>query len=202
MNKSFLIKICAVIIVLFIGLIGFIFSRKSEFQVLNPAKTPEKILDEKSEIIGYKNWVKVNDKPELMLPKVAQLCDDVRKEIIDAKFKNPHNNKYINVYVNSIGKDEMMTKTNPDFPIGTVVVKEKLSLPDSQMPELLTVMVKREAGFNPDVGDWEFITLNGQATEVTAKGKLENCQACHLSYKYNDFITRTYLPEEIRKNLK
>lgn len=202
MSKSSLIKICAAAIVLLIGLIGFSCSYKVETQTANSTQTPERILDATGEIAGYKNWVKVNDEPKLMFSEVAKLCADVRTEIMDAKFENPHYKKYINVYVNSIGKDEMLTKEKPVFPIGTVVVKEKLSSPDDVTPELLTVMIKRGKGFNPEVGDWEFMTSNGQATEITSKGKLENCQACHIGYEHSDFITRTYLSNEIREKLK
>ena len=96
----------------------------------------------------------------------------------------------------------MMTKKNPVFPQGTIIVKQKLSTTDSTSPELLTVMIKREKGFNPENGDWEYMTVNGQVTEVTAKGKLENCQACHVLEKSTDYVSRNYLPSGIRQKLK
>jgi len=199
MRKLNLFKIFIAAIVLTLGLLGFTFIPKSEMQTLKTVKTPPKTLEEKDEVAGYKKWTKVNDKVEIMESDVAVMCAPATTQL---RPKNPHKDKFINVYINSIGKDEMLTKKNPKFPIGTVVVKEKLSAHDSQKPELLTVMIKREKDFNPEVGDWEFLTFNGGATEITARGKLENCQACHLGYKQNDFITRTYLPDNIRKNLK
>jgi len=202
MKKSFLIKICAATIVLLIGSAGFFFSRKSEMQTINLSKTPEKILDATGEIAGYKNWTKVNKEPQIVWSQLSALCKSPTQAQIDEDAKNPHNDKFITVYVNDAGKDEMMTKRYPNFPVGTVIVKEKLSTAESKSPELLTVMIKREKNYNPKVGDWEFLTFNGAATETTARGKLENCQTCHLVEKKTDYISRKYLPYEIRQKLK
>lgn len=202
MRKINLIKVAIAAIVLTAGVVGFLFTRKSEMQTVNPVKTPEKVLEGKSEVVGYKNWAKVNDKPQIMVSRVSIMCARPTKKQEEMESANPHNDKYINVYVNSIGKDEMMTKKQPVFPEGTVIVKEKLSTSDSPNPELLTVMIKREKGFNPENGDWEYMTLNGDATEVTARGKLESCQACHAVDKSTDYVSRRYLPNEIRQKLK
>ena len=87
----------------------------------------------------------------------------------------------------------MLTKKNPKFPVGTVIVKEKLTTAESKDVELLTVMIKREKGYNSEVGDWEFLTFNGAGTETTARGKLENCQTCHLVEKSTDYVSRRYI---------
>jgi hypothetical protein len=201
MRKTNLFKAAVVGIFSTIAVVGFLLTPKSETQTLKSVKTPEKKIEGKSEVAGYKNWTKVNDKPQLIFRDFAGLCRAPTK-MNEKMAASIHNDKYIVVYVNSTGKDEMLTKKNPVFPVGTVVVKEKLSLDDQQTPELLTVMIKREKGFNSEVGDWEFMTLDGQASEVTSKGKLENCQSCHIGYKETDFITRTYLPEIIRQRLQ
>lgn len=196
MRTRNLIKILIVIIVLSVGLAGFLFTRKSETQILISAKTPEKIPDATGEIAGYKNWTKVNKDPERVTPALSAQCARATQAQIDQDAKNPHNDKYITVYVNDLGKSEMMTKKTPKFPVGTVIVKEKLTTPESTAPELLTVMIKRAKGYNPEVGDWEFLTFNGAATETTARGKLENCQTCHLAEKRTDYVSRRYLSYE------
>ena len=145
----------------------------------------ENSLAENDEIKKYKSWTKVNDKPQIMWSEVAALCRPLSQKESD---ENIHNNKYINVYVNSVGKTEMLEKKNPVFPVGTIIVKEKLLTLESKKPVLLTVMIKREKGFNPQVGDWEFMTLDGTAANITSRGKIESCQSCHVNYKENDFI--------------
>ena len=189
-------------VVLLVGSIGFFLSHKSEMQTISSSKTPEKILDATGEIANYKNWTKVNQKPEIVESKLAIQCARPTQAQMDADAKNPHNDKYITVYVNDIGKDEMLTKKYPKFPVGTVIVKEKLATSESREAELLTVMIKRDKDYNPKVGDWEFLTFNGSGTETTARGKMENCHTCHLVEKSTDYISRRYLPYETRQKLK
>ncbi|WP_395144569.1 hypothetical protein [Armatimonas sp.] len=77
------------------------------------------------------------------------------------------------------------------FPIGTVLVKEKFDNPQGKgIPELLTVMVKREKGYNPACYDWEFLVLEGKAERVLERGKLARCQSCHggKAYKATDGV--------------
>ncbi|MBC7911920.1 MAG: cytochrome P460 family protein [Pyrinomonadaceae bacterium] len=100
------------------------------------------------------------------------------------------------MYVNELARPAMMTtEAKPAFSVGSIIVREKLTGSESATPELLTVMVKRAKGFNPDASDWEFIVLNGAATETRLRQKVGNCQACHISQKDTDFVFRTYLNE-------
>jgi hypothetical protein len=62
-------------------------------------------------------------------------------------------------------------------------------------PELFTVMLKREAGYHPECGDWEFMVVSGDAKQVLARGKLDSCVACHKDHKQTDFVTQLY-PEK------
>jgi hypothetical protein len=155
-------------------------------------------------IAGYRSWTKVNPNPQIMQQKTAILCG-IRTAPSGANVygeTNPHHRKYITVYVNETGRKAMMEQLNPKFPEGSVIVKEKLSEPSSQTPELLTVMIRREKGFNPESGDWEYIVVDGTGTKVESRGKLENCQSCHLSTAKTDYIFRTYLPNDILSELK
>jgi hypothetical protein len=158
--------------------------------------------EELKEIAGYRNWTRVNTEPQLMDLQAARDCA-VRPLIGNANGGiNPHQNKYILVYVNATGREAMMEKRNPIFPEGSAIVKEKLPDQSSQSPELLTVMIKREKGFNPSTGDWEFMVVDGSGTKVESRGKLKNCQGCHLARPRSDYIFRSYLPDDVSNNLK
>lgn len=146
----------------------------------------------------YRQWTLVNPTPQLMEPRVSRDCAFPGGR----QGPSPHENKYISVFVNSVGRDEMMTKRSPKFPAGSMIVKEKLGSPDSTKPELLTAMIKRGPGFNPESGDWEYLVLDGAALKIVEQGKLTRCSGCHRPYKFSDFITRTYLPEKVRSELK
>lgn len=149
-------------------------------------------------LANYRQWTLVNPTPQLMEPLPAMSCIMIpgRQE------PSPHLHKYISVFVNSIGREAMMTKLKPKFPVGSIIVKEKLESPESTEPEVLTVMIKRKSGYNPENGNWEYLVLDGAATKIVEQGKLERCAVCHRSYTRSDFVTRTYLPENVVRALK
>jgi Cytochrome P460 len=74
---------------------------------------------------------------------------------------------------------------------GSVIVKEKIgNRSEGRKPLLYTLMKKRERGYNPMVGDWEFLVVAGNGTQLEASGKILNCQACHLGRSDSDFVFR------------
>lgn len=146
----------------------------------------------------YRQWTLVNPEPQFMKPASAIDCAmiQVRQE------PSPHLNKWVSVYVNPVGREQMMTKLSPKFPIGSMIVKEKLGSVDSKKPEMLTAMIKREPGYNPEGGDWEYLVLDGSALMITERGKLKRCSGCHQPYDDTDFVTRTYLPRTVLSELR
>ena len=160
--------------------------------------------NEVKEIKGYRNWTKVNSAPQLMLGRVATDCAiQLSPTGIDVNGTgNPHLNKYFTVYVNEVGRKAMLDQKNPQFPTGSVIVKEKLSARDSQTPELLTVMIKQKKGFNPASGDWEYMVADGTGSRVEGRGNLQNCQSCHVARPQTDYIFRTYLPDGVASKLR
>ena len=164
----------------------------------HPAETA---VEPVKEINGYRGWSKVNPEPLRMSDRTALLCA-APSATASTDPKNPHNNKYITVYVNELGRKAMLEQKSPAFPEGSVIVKEKLPEKSSQTPELITVMIKRGKGFNPTSGDWEYMVVDGTGTKVTARGKLDNCQSCHIAKPGTDYVFRTYLPGEVTSKLK
>ncbi|HEX2270196.1 MAG TPA: cytochrome P460 family protein [Pyrinomonadaceae bacterium] len=151
-----------------------------------------------AKLANYRRWTLVNPTPQLMAPLPAISC-----AIIPGRNEpSPHLNKYVSVFVNPVGREEMMTMHHPKFPVGTMIVKEKHGSPDSTKPELLTAMIKRGPGYNPESGDWEYLVLDGAASKIVEQGKLTRCSGCHNLYQRTDFVTRTYLPETVRNELK
>ena len=74
------------------------------------------------------------------------------------------------------------------FPVGAAIVREKLF--SDLTPDKLSVMIKREKGFNPEVGDWEFLMIDA-ATRVIKPREQYDCAYCHSSKK-SDFVFRSY----------
>lgn len=96
----------------------------------------------------------------------------------------------INVFVTKNGEAALHDEF-PRFPLGTVVLKEKILQAVSAKTLLYTGMLKREAGYNPECGDWEFFVVSGDGKKVTTRGKFANCMKCHKDYPRTDFITKT-----------
>lgn len=98
------------------------------------------------------------------------------------------------VYVNGVGREALLSKEPKTFPIGfRNRQRETGSYSEGRKILLYTIMKKRERGFNPAIGDWEFLVVGPNGSEVQARGKLENCQSCHASKPESDFIFRPYL---------
>ena len=74
------------------------------------------------------------------------------------------------------------------FPAGSVLVRETRATPDAATPQRLVVMFKRAPGFNPKGGDWEFLTVNGALTKITARQKKGSCLDCHARQSERDFV--------------
>lgn len=153
-------------------------------------------------IAGYKGWTRVNAEPQNIPSRIAIQCSMPTREERSLEEQNPHRDKFVVVYVNSVGRHAMMEEKWPRFPEGSIIVKEKLSTKESISPELLTVMKKREPGYDPQKGDWEYFVFDGAGREVKASGKLENCQGCHLDDKDTDYVSRRYIPYDTRQKMK
>jgi hypothetical protein len=99
-----------------------------------------------------------------------------------------------NVYMNSLARD-VAGQPQPVYPAGAMIVREKLLAADAQKAEVLTVMIKRERGFNPAANDWEFLQVNGEASKIEKREKTGECQQCHASEKQGDFVFHKYFQE-------
>jgi hypothetical protein len=162
-------------------------------------------------ISGYRSWTKVNASPIYLEPYVSKLCVPTPPKWSE---QSPHVPRYFTVYVNDIGKEAMLSTEKPQFPVGSIIVKEKvapaMSLRDANyntekttpaafekpelltVPELLSVMIKREKGFNAECGDWEFRTAKADGTYN--KGEtIDHCISCHAAEPEGDFTFRSYL---------
>lgn len=140
---------------------------------------------------GYGKWKKANTQPVRLTTGFDALCRGITPEEHQSHQKvNPHFERFITVYVNKLGEQAMMK--GGTFPVGSVVMKEKREKQNGPVV-LSTVMIKREKGYNPTCGDWEFAALNADATKTDGEGKLESCMKCHIEQKKNDFVFKTYV---------
>lgn len=109
--------------------------------------------------------------------------------------KNPHekgSRTFTRVYANSLA-ESVIRNEKPNFPVGSIIVREKLLKADDVTPEVVTVMVKREKGFSPKSGNWEYFVLEGTLKSVKDRQKTGSCSKCHTDAKETDWVFKTYL---------
>ncbi len=141
-------------------------------------------------------WTQINTYPHYISSQLdAQCAVPTLANYESERKQNPHARTFITVYVNNVGRKAMFSKEPRQFPEGSVIIKQKVGMyPEGRETLLYTIMIKRERGYNPAVGDWEFSVASGDGLQIQASGKLENCQACHRAKPDSDFIFRPYLP--------
>jgi len=147
---------------------------------------------------GYRSWYCDTPEAKDMATAVAASC--IGPPSWDMNPVNPHVPRLFKIYVNPTGKAAFISLNRDAFPIGSMIVKEKYvaptrkdtdwfirKLPKGARPELLTVMIKREKGFDPANGDWEYQVASGDAQKSNAKG-LEHCAKCHQDLADQDYV--------------
>lgn len=149
------------------------------------------------EIQGYQKWECVTPRPVRLPVVLTASCVYTPTEQMKMADVAPHGLRYMLCYVNDVGKAAMVAKnSNVVFPIGTVIVKEKLHSDDPASKRLLiTAMLKHSDGYNPEHGDWEYIVTNGEDLKLQARGKLDNCIKCHEHAKKTDYVNTRYSPK-------
>ncbi|HKS38274.1 MAG TPA: hypothetical protein VJW76_13850, partial [Verrucomicrobiae bacterium] len=75
----------------------------------------------------------------------------------------------------------------------TIILKEKFADTGGQKTEMFTGMIKREAGYNSECGDWEFFTMEASGSRIVERGRIRRCMDCHVEYKSRDFVTKNYV---------
>ncbi|MGL6076409.1 MAG: cytochrome P460 family protein [Fimbriiglobus sp.] len=133
----------------------------------------------------FMSWPRIPDKPFKV--KSINFADCASESLMNAS--GPHADGFIQVRVNS--ESEIAFRERGTLPLGTVIVKEKF-LESTTTLNSYALMTKREPGYFPDGGDWEytFVTLNPERKVTT--GKLMNCASCHHNAA-KDYLFRNYI---------
>ncbi len=92
------------------------------------------------------------------------------------------------VYINEAGKAVSDGEAALPYPEGTIIIKEAYGNDSGSKSELssLTVMVKRESGYDEGNGNWEYVMLT-PSMRVRSQGALSSCISCHSAAE-NDFV--------------
>lgn len=121
-----------------------------------------------------------------MSPSVANLCR------FDPTGNPPHAGYYCHVFANSTAV-ETIKSGHGEYPVGSIIVKQKYSSRSAQNTELFTIMRKMEGGYDDENGDWEYSMVDSSGNELLSRGRDASCISCHTHYKETDYVSRVYL---------
>src|SRR5215467_4059750 len=86
---------------------------------------PREMTALEKSIRDYRKWVCINPKPLFIPEAAATLCRSALPSELP-----PHGGRYVRVYVSSAGSGQFMS-AHPQFPVGTIIIKEKMTDPKS-----------------------------------------------------------------------
>lgn len=155
------------------------------------ADDEQKSDDELLKLAQNRNQLeRITADPVVMFPQVMLLCRPPTTAA-EKDLPNPHSGQSVHVYASPDAVAPMWDLYGV-FPVGSILLKQKLDPENSSKATLFTGMIKRDKGFFPDGGDWEYFTLDGELSKVTSRGKLETCAACHRDFAEWDFVSKQY----------
>jgi hypothetical protein len=147
----------------------------------------------------FSNWPSVTCAPVELPLALSLLCLPTPEETqkaeaeveAQAKRQGPHAKYSIIVRVSPEAIAPF--REGKALPTGAVVAKEKyVGVPPVGQLHGYAVMTKREAGYYPEGGDWEYEYVARVPERKETRGRLANCAACHASAKERDFLFRSY----------
>lgn len=124
----------------------------------------------------YRTYRQMTPKPVAVEPVLAAACTMFRHTA------DPHTDTLIAVFMNPPAADAFLQRL--EFPVGAVVVKRKQDARGNS--QAVGGMIKRESGFDPANGDWEyFYAPAGQAAVTERAG---GCADCHSRARETDHV--------------
>lgn len=207
MRQNWRIAVLVSVLGLLAGCSGEATTSTADSRISNPPITSEHNSDVRLDdedwalkiVAESQAWFSVTEQAIATSPAFATLC--VEAAISPDPSLGPHSEHAYWVKVNPVGMS-IFLQGDP-MPAGSVVVKEKyVRRSQTHSPAQMTalgVMIKREPGYAPENGDWEYayITLDNttQFQNVT-RGRIATCIDCHANRSETDFLFRNYLSED------
>jgi Cytochrome P460 len=160
---------------------------------LSQGEANRKIDDPKNslsvnEVKEYRKMFRVNEKPIDMVEETKLMCAP------PSKGHGPHYDPGVVYYINEIARRGLNAYAEKkQFPVGSIIVKEKQERRTEDSVQIITVMKKTRADSREDswdykmydTGKWTEIDVSKQKDALINKG----CIECHRRYKNNDYIS-------------
>ncbi len=119
---------------------------------------------------------------------IAPPRPDVRSSAVKAESDiTNHGQTFGVVYANDLALAEAKNE-RPEFPVGSIFVREKNVLENSPVPQTVIAMVKREKGFSSATNDWEFFLFDGYLMNLKVRETVGSCSTCHVAAAKTDWV--------------
>ncbi len=153
-----------------------------------PKETPTPPIAPIEGDIDFTGWPAAMAEPYLISTSEIVYCVQPRAQ----KIHGPHVDRSIVVRTNPEAIDDFRARR--PLAVGSTVVKEKWpnGVVGGRPPEY-GAMIKREAGYDPANGDWEYLFFTGGDQPRIERGRLETCIDCHCGAAGSNHLFRTYL---------
>jgi len=160
---------------------------------LSQQNTDQKIVDPKigisiNDVKEYRKMFRVNEKPIDMVAETANYCSDPRA------FIGPHYDPGVVYYINEIARLGIKTySATKQFPVGSIIVKEKQERKTEDSVQIITAMKKARAESSEDSWDYKMFDVRNwvevdPSSQQTARID-RSCIGCHRMYKSNDYVS-------------
>ena len=92
-------------------------------------------------------------------------------------------------------EDEVEEPNFMSYPTGTIVLKENFAATEGlpKIPLTITMMLKREDGYDPQGGEWEYVQFDANGNMIlrgNSQSEVVNkaCANCHMNLEERDYI--------------
>jgi Cytochrome P460 len=138
-----------------------------------------------SDIKNYRSLIRVNRKPIDMQAETIMMC------AMPQDFLGPHYSPGIVYYINQTAKKGIKTfPDNKQFPIGSLIVKEKQERKTEDSVKIITVMKKIRAGRGENTWNYKMYDVQKWLeVDVSQQARGPTCLECHRRYRESDYIS-------------
>jgi len=141
-----------------------------------------------NDVKEYRKMFRVNEKPIDMVSETANYCSD------PGAFIGPHLDPGVVYYINEIARQGIKTYSDTkQFPVGSIIVKEKQERKTEDSVQIITVMKKARADSSEDSWDYKMFDVR-KWSEVDPSSQqtahiYRSCIGCHQRFKSNDYVS-------------
>ncbi|HSU40522.1 MAG TPA: cytochrome P460 family protein, partial [Polyangiaceae bacterium] len=137
---------------------------------------------------SYAAWQKRTEDPQPISAQIFALCRGPTQAEEDFVASEHGDRLYLLDWIDPGAAAVFAAASSGPFPVGATIVKEKLVLESGgYVLHALGLMLKREPGFDPAHGDWQFGYWNAADGMIAGAAENAHCGNCHAGSS-TDFV--------------